>query len=318
MSIFHRQAKKNIHTSLVDLIGKTPLLELQRFNQAENLDATVIAKLEYFNPSGSVKDRAAIGMVEKAEADGILTKETHLIEPTSGNTGIALAFIAAARGYDLTLVMPETMSQERRDLLKGLGAKLVLSEGAKGMPGAIALASELHAKDPKSLILQQFENVANPDFHYKTTGPEIWADTAGQVDILVSGIGTGGTITGAGKFLKEKNPDVKLVGIEPATSPVITKGFKGPHKIQGIGAGFVPDILNLELVDEIITVEEADAKAASQTLAHTEGLLVGISSGAALWVAAELAKRPENAGKNIVVVLPDTGERYLSTGLFTK
>jgi len=322
MAFFTRQVKKleerNVHTSLVDLIGKTPLLELQRFGKEEELLAPVIAKLEYFNPSGSVKDRAAIGMIEKAEADGILTKDTHLIEPTSGNTGIALAFIAAARGYDLTLVMPETMSQERRDLLAGLGAKLVLSEGAKGMPGAIALANELRDKDPKALILQQFENAANPDFHYKTTGPEIWADTGGHVDIFVSGIGTGGTITGAGKYLKEKNPDVLLVGIEPAASPVISKGYKGPHKIQGIGAGFVPDILNLELVDEIIAVEEADAKAASQTLAHTEGLLVGISSGAALWAAAELAKRPENQGKNIVVLLPDTGERYLSTGLFTK
>lgn len=321
MSLFGRSPRKEaepkIYSSLVELIGKTPLLELQRFNEEEELEATIIAKLEYFNPSGSVKDRAAIGMVSQAEAEGKLTADTHLIEPTSGNTGIALAFIAAAKGYRLTLVMPETMSQERRDLLKALGAELVLSEGAKGMPGAIALANELRDKDPKALILQQFENEANAAYHYTTTGPEIWEDTAGDVDIFVGGVGTGGTITGVGEFLKSKNPNAKIVAVEPTASPVLSKGYKGPHKIQGIGAGFVPDILNRQVIDEIITVDEIDAKDASQTLAQTEGLLVGISSGAALWAAAELAKRPENKGKKIVVLLPDTGERYLSTGLFS-
>ena len=318
MGIFNRTAKKEkkVAKSLAELIGKTPLVQVSRFGESEGLVADVIVKLEYFNPSGSVKDRAAIGMIERAEAEGLLTEDTHLIEPTSGNTGIALAFIAASRGYRLTLVMPDTMSKERRDLLKALGANLVLSEGAKGMPGAIALAQELLEADSNAVILQQFENTANPDYHQKTTGPEIWEDTVGDVDIFVAGVGTGGTITGVGKFLKSKNPAIKVVAVEPENSPVLSKGYKGPHKIQGIGAGFVPDILNREVIDEIITVEDAFAKVSSQKLAATEGILVGISSGAALWAAAELAKRPENAGKTIVVLLPDTGERYLSTGLF--
>lgn len=302
---------------LIELIGKTPLVEVARYNETENLGGTVITKLEYFNPAGSVKDRAAYAMIEAAEAKGLLTDGAMIIEPTSGNTGIGLAFVAASKGYPLTLVMPETMSQERRDLLKALGANLVLSEGAKGMKGAIALAEELRDKTPGSIILQQFENPANPRIHRETTAVEIWEDLEGQVDIFVAGIGTGGTITGVGEFLKEKNPNVQIVAVEPDASPVLSKGVAGPHKIQGIGAGFVPSILNLDVIDEIITVVDTDARATAQKLARTEGILVGISSGAAVWAATQLAKRPENAGKKIVVVCPDTGERYLSTGLYT-
>ena len=305
-----------ISKNLVDLIGKTPLLELSHYKEVHELGGTVIAKLEYFNPLGSVKDRAAYAMITKAEEEGILKKDTLLIEPTSGNTGIGLAFVAAAKGYDLTLVMPETMSKERRELLQALGAKLVLSEGAKGMKGAIALAKELQAQTPGSIILQQFENLANPAIHRQTTAVEIWEDTDGEVDIFVAGVGTGGTVTGVGEFLKEKNDAIQIVAVEPETSPMLSKGVAGPHKIQGIGAGFIPEILNRKVIDEVITVKDIDAKATAQKLARTEGVLVGISSGAAVWAATQLAKRPENVGKKIVVVCPDTGERYLSTGLF--
>lgn len=304
--------------SLIELIGKTPLVELVRYNENEQLVGTLIVKLESFNPTGSVKDRAAYGMIEQAEADGLLGEGMMLIEPTSGNTGIGLAFVAASKGYPITLVMPETMSLERRDLLKALGANLVLSEGAKGMSGAIAKAKELHVQTPNSIILQQFENPANPNFHRQTTGPEIWEDLEGKVDIFVAGIGTGGTMTGVGEFLKEKNPNIQLIAVEPIDSPILSKGVAGPHRIQGIGAGFVPDILNLEILDEIITVSNEDAKETSQKLSQTEGLLVGISSGAAVWAATQLAKRPVNKGKHIVVICPDTGERYLSTGLFNR
>ncbi|MCL1948725.1 MAG: cysteine synthase A [Turicibacter sp.] len=306
-----------IYNNLIELIGKTPLVNFQGLKTLEGFEANVIGKLEAFNPTSSVKDRAAVAMIEKAEREGLINEGTLLIEPTSGNTGIGLAFVAASKGIALTLVMPETMSQERRDLLKALGANLVLSEGAKGMKGAIALAEQLRDETPGSLILQQFENEANPAYHKATTAVEIWEDTNGTVDIFVSGVGTGGTLTGVGEYIKEKNPNVKIVAVEPVASPVLSGGNPGPHKIQGIGAGFVPGVLKTNLIDEIITVDADDAKKAAQQLAKTEGAIVGISSGAALWAAVQLAKRQENAGKNIVVILPDTGERYLSTGLFS-
>ncbi|HWT74746.1 MAG TPA: cysteine synthase A [Mobilitalea sp.] len=307
-----------IYKSLTDLVGKTPLLELSNYEKKHQLEASVIAKLEYFNPAGSVKDRIAKAMIDDAEAKGILNKDSVIIEPTSGNTGIGLASVAAARGYRLILTMPETMSIERRNLLKAYGAELVLTEGAKGMKGAIARASELAAEIPNSFIPGQFDNPANPAVHKATTGPEIWEDTDGKVDILVAGIGTGGTITGTGEFLKSKNPNVKVVAVEPFDSPVLSEGRSGAHKIQGIGAGFVPQVLNTAVFDEIIKVKNEDAFAIGKELSRTEGLLAGISSGAALWAATELAKRPENKGKNIVVILPDTGERYLSTPLFSE
>lgn len=306
-----------IYKNLTDLIGKTPLLELSNYEKKHGLKAVVIGKLEYFNPAGSVKDRIAKAMIDDAEAKGLLKPDSVIIEPTSGNTGIGLASVAAARGYRIILTMPETMSIERRNLLKAYGAELVLTEGSKGMKGAIAKAEELAKEIPNAFIPGQFVNPANPAIHKATTGPEIWEDTDGKVDILVSGIGTGGTITGAGEYLKEKNPNIRIVAVEPAGSPVLSKGTPGAHKIQGIGAGFVPDILNTKIYDEIITVENEDAFATGRELAKTEGLLVGISSGAALWAATQVAKRPENAGKTVVVVLPDTGERYLSTPLFS-
>lgn len=307
-----------IYTSIDQLIGRTPLLELSNYEKKHALDARVLAKLEYFNPAGSVKDRIAKSMLDDAEARGILKKDSVIIEPTSGNTGIGLASVAAARGYRIILTMPETMSIERRNLLKAYGAELVLTEGSKGMKGAIAKAEELAKEIPNSFIPGQFVNPANPAIHKATTGPEIWEDTDGKVDIFVAGIGTGGTITGAGEFLKSKNPNIRIVAVEPAGSPVLSKGTPGSHKIQGIGAGFVPDVLNTKIYDEIITVENEDAFSTGRDLARTEGVLVGISSGAALWAATVLAKRPENAGKNIVVILPDTGERYLSTPLFSE
>lgn len=305
-----------IYKSLTDLIGKTPLLELANYEKKNSLKATILAKLEYFNPAGSVKDRIAKAMVEDAEAKGLLKEGSIIIEPTSGNTGIGLASVAAARGYKIIITMPETMSIERRTLLKAFGAELVLTEGAKGMKGAIAKAEELAATTPNSFIPGQFVNPANPATHKATTGPEIWEDTDGKVDIFVAGIGTGGTISGVGEYLKSKNASIKIVGVEPASSPVLSKGTPGSHKIQGIGAGFVPDTLNTKIYDEIITVENDDAFESGKELSKAEGLLTGISSGAAVWAATELAKRPENAGKTIVVLLPDTGERYLSTPLF--
>ena len=298
----------NIYTSADQLIGKTPLLELTHIEKAHDLKAKIVAKLEYFNPAGSVKDRIAKAMIDDAEAKGLLKAGSVIIEPTSGNTGIGLASVAAARGYRIIIVMPETMSVERRQLMKAYGAELVLTEGAKGMKGAIAKADELAKEIPNSFVAGQFVNPANPKAHYETTGPEIWADTDGKVDFFVAGVGTGGTITGTGKFLKEKNPAVKVVAVEPKTSAVLSTGIAGSHKIQGIGAGFVPD--------EIIPVDNDDAFAVGKEMGHREGVLVGISSGAALWAAIELAKRPENAGKTIVVLLPDTGDRYLSTPLF--
>lgn len=305
-----------IAKSLVQLIGNTPLLELSNYNKENETLGTIIGKLEYFNPGGSVKDRIGFGMIEAAEKNGLLNKDTVIIEPTSGNTGIALAYISAAKGYRLILTMPETMSIERRNLLKALGAELVLTPGAEGMKGAIAKASELKASNENSIILQQFENPANPEIHRVTTAEEIWNDTDGQVDIVVSGVGTGGTLTGIGEVLKAKKSDVKVVAVEPTNSPVISGGKPGPHKLQGIGAGFIPKNLNVSIIDEVIKVDNEDAFKASKDLARTEGLLVGISSGAAIVAATELAKREENKGKNIVVILPDTGERYLSTDLY--
>ena len=303
---------------ITDLIGGTPLLKLTNYNAQKGLGATIYGKLEYFNPAGSVKDRIAKAMIDDAEAKGLLKPDSVIIEPTSGNTGIGLAAVVASRGYKVILTMPETMSIERRNLLKAYGAELVLTEGAKGMKGAIAKAQELAAETPNSFIPSQFTNAANPAAHRSTTGPEIWADTDGKVDIFVAGIGTGGTISGVGEYLKSQNPNVKVVAVEPAGSPVLSKGTPGPHKIQGIGAGFVPDTLNTAVYDEIITVENEDAFETGRTLARKEGLLVGISSGAAVYAATELAKRPENAGKIIVALLPDTGERYLSTPMFSE
>ena len=306
----------NIYTSADQLIGKTPLLELTQIEKSEGLNAKILAKLEYFNPAGSVKDRIAKAMIDDAEAKGILKTGSTIIEPTSGNTGIGLASVSAARGYRIIIVMPETMSVERRQLMKAYGAELVLTEGAKGMKGAIAKAEELAKEIPGSFIPGQFVNPANPEVHERTTGPEIWEDTDGKVDIFVAGVGTGGTITGTGRYLKKQNPNVKVVAVEPASSPVLSKGVAGSHKIQGIGAGFVPDVLDTKVYDEIIEVENDDAFAAGKLVGKKEGVLVGISSGAAIWAALELAKRPENAGKTIVALLPDTGDRYLSTPLF--
>jgi cysteine synthase A len=306
-----------IYESITDLVGGTPLLELKNYEKENELSATILGKLEYFNPAGSVKDRIAKAMIDDAEAKGVLKKDSVIIEPTSGNTGIGLAAVAAARGYKVILTMPETMSVERRNLLKAYGAELVLTEGAKGMKGAIAKAQELADATPNSFIPSQFTNQANPAAHKKTTGPEIWDDTDGKVDIFVAGIGTGGTVSGVGEYLKSKNPNVKIVAVEPATSPVLSKGTPGAHKIQGIGAGFVPDTLNTEIYDEIITVENEEAFATGRALARGEGLLVGISSGAAVAAATVLAKREENKGKVIVALLPDTGERYLSTPMFS-
>ena len=297
-----------IYTSADQLIGRTPLLELTHIEAAEGLDAKILAKLEYFNPAGSVKDRIAKAMIDDAEATGKL--------PTSGNTGIGLASVAAARGYRIIIVMPETMSVERRQLMKAYGAELVLTDGSKGMKGAIAKADELAKEIPNSFVPGQFVNPANPDAHKRTTGPEIWEDTDGKVDIFVAGVGTGGTVTGVGEYLKSQNPGVKVVAVEPATSPVLSKGTAGAHKIQGIGAGFVPDVLNTKVYDEVIPVANEDAFATGKLVGHKEGVLVGISSGAALWAAIQLAKRPENKGKTIVALLPDTGDRYLSTPLF--
>lgn len=305
-----------VYRKITDLIGGTPLLELTNYEKANELNAKIYAKLEYFNPAGSVKDRIAKAMLDNAEEKGLLKPGAVIIEPTSGNTGIGLASVAASRGYKVILTMPETMSVERRNLLKAYGAELVLTEGAKGMPGAIAKAKELAEQTPNSYIPSQFTNPANPAVHLKTTGPEIWADTDGKVDIFVAGVGTGGTLSGVGAYLKSQNPNVKVVAVEPATSPVLSGGKAGPHKIQGIGAGFVPDTLNTDIYDEILPVQNEDAFATGRALARSEGVLVGISSGAAVFAAAQLAKRPENAGKVIVALLPDTGERYLSTPMF--
>ena len=305
-----------IYTSADQLIGRTPLLEVRNIEKEEGLKATVLVKLEYFNPAGSVKDRIAKAMIDDAEAKGLLKPGSVIIEPTSGNTGIGLASVAAARGYRIIIVMPETMSVERRQLMKAYGAELVLTEGAKGMKGAIARAEELAKEIPGGFIPGQFVNPANPAAHYASTGPEIWADTDGKVDFFVAGVGTGGTITGVGKYLKSKNPAVKVVAVEPASSPVLSEGKAGSHMIQGIGAGFVPDVLNTAVYDEIIPVTNEDALSTGRRMGRSEGVLVGISSGAALWAAIELAKRPENAGKTIVALLPDTGDRYLSTALF--
>ncbi len=308
----------NIYTSADQLIGKTPLLELTNIEKEEGLEAKLLAKLEYFNPAGSVKDRIAKAMIDDAEAKGLLKPGSVLIEPTSGNTGIGLASVAAARGYRIIIVMPETMSVERRQLMKAYGAELVLTEGSKGMKGAIAKADELAKEIPNAFIPGQFVNPANPAIHKATTGPEIWADSDGKVDIFVAGVGTGGTITGVGEYLKEQNPAVQVVAVEPAGSPVLSKGTAGSHKIQGIGAGFVPDVLNTAVYDEVIAVENEDAFAAGRLVGRKEGVLVGISSGAAVWAAIQLAKRPENKGKTIVALLPDTGDRYLSTPLFAE
>ena len=305
-----------IYTSADQLVGRTPLLELSHIEKKFDLKAKILAKLEYFNPAGSVKDRIAKAMIDDAEAKGLLKEGSVIIEPTSGNTGIGLASVAAARGYRIIIVMPETMSVERRQLMKAYGAELVLSDGAKGMKGAIAKAEELAKEIPNSFIPGQFVNPANPKAHYETTGPEIWADTDGKVDYFVAGVGTGGTITGVGEYLKAQDPAVKVVAVEPKTSAVLSTGVAGPHKIQGIGAGFVPDVLDTKVYDEIIPVENEDAFATGKLVGRSEGVLVGISSGAAVWAAIELAKRPENAGKTIVVLLPDTGDRYLSTPLF--
>lgn len=305
-----------VYEEITELIGSTPLVKLKNYSAARKLEATVLVKVEFFNPAGSVKDRIAKAMLDDAEAKGLLNRDSVIIEPTSGNTGIGLASVAAARGYKVILTMPETMSMERRSLLKAYGAQLVLTEGAKGMKGAIAKAEELAAQTPNSFIPSQFTNPANPAIHRSTTGPEIWRDTDGTVDIFVAGVGTGGTVTGVGEYLKSQNPKVKVVAVEPASSPVLSKGTSGPHKIQGIGAGFVPDTLNTGIYDEIITVENEEAFATGRAVAREDGILVGISSGAAVFAATELAKRPENRGKVIVALLPDTGERYLSTPMF--
>ena len=305
-----------IAKKITDLIGGTPLLELSNYEKKNNLEAKIIGKLEYFNPAGSVKDRIAKAMIEDAEQKGLLKAGSVIIEPTSGNTGIGLASVATAKGYRIIITMPETMSVERRNLLKAFGAELVLTDGSKGMKGAIEKADELAKEIPNSFIPGQFVNPANPAVHFATTGPEIWEDTNGKVDIFVAGIGTGGTISGAGKYLKSKNPNIKVIAVEPASSPVLSKGESGPHKIQGIGAGFVPDTLDTDVYDEIIAVENDDAFKTGKEIARAEGFLVGISSGAAVWAATELAKRPENKGKTIVALLPDTGDRYLSTPLF--
>ena len=307
-----------IYEKITDLIGSTPLMELKNFENEKNLEAKIVAKLEYFNPAGSVKDRIALAMLDDAEAKGLLKPDSVIIEPTSGNTGIGLAAVSASRGYRIILTMPETMSVERRNLLKAYGAEIVLTDGAKGMKGAIEKADELAKEIPNSFIPGQFVNMANPQAHIRTTGPEIWKDTDGKVDIFVAGVGTGGTLSGVGEYLKSQNPNVKIVAVEPAGSPVLSKGTPGPHKIQGIGAGFVPDTLNTKIYDEIITVENEDAFATGKALARKEGLLVGISSGAAVHAASVLAKRPENKGKLIVVLLPDTGDRYLSTPMFSE
>ena len=307
-----------IYKSLTDLIGNTPLLELSNYEKENNLEAKILVKLEYFNPAGSVKDRIAKKILDDAEAKGLINKDTTIIEPTSGNTGIGLSAVAAARGYKIIITMPETMSVERRLLMAAYGAKLVLTDGAKGMKGAIAKANELHEQTPNSFIPGQFVNPANPQAHFETTGPEIWNDTDGKVDIFVAGVGTGGTLSGTGKFLKSKNPDIKVVAVEPATSPVLSEGKSGPHKIQGIGAGFVPDVLDTKVYDEIFRAENDDAFETAKLLAKKEGILVGISSGASLHAAIEYAKKPENEGKTIVALLPDTGDRYYSTALFTE
>lgn len=307
-----------VYESIIDLVGKTPILKANNFIKANNVNANILAKLEYFNPAGSVKDRIAKAMIEDAEKKGILKEGATIIEPTSGNTGIGLALIAAAKGYRAIMTMPETMSIERRNLLKAHGAEIVLTDGSKGMKGAIAKADELNKEIEGSVILGQFVNAANPQAHFDTTGPEIWEDTDGKVDFFIAGVGTGGTLSGVGKYLKSKNPDVKVVAVEPETSPVLSEGKAGPHKIQGIGAGFVPKTLDTDIYDEIIKVPNEAAFTAGRSFAHTEGALVGISSGAALWAAIQIAQRPENAGKNIVVILPDTGERYLSTELYNE
>ena len=308
----------NIYTSADQLIGKTPLLELTHIEKKYGLKAKLLAKLEYFNPAGSVKDRIAKAMIDDAEEEGLLKEGSVIIEPTSGNTGIGLASVAAARGYRIIIVMPDTMSVERRQLMKAYGAELVLTDGAKGMKGAIAKADELAQEIPGSFVPGQFVNEANPKAHFATTGPEIYEDTDGHVDYFVAGVGTGGTITGVGQYLKAKNPAVKVVAVEPKSSAVLSTGVAGSHKIQGIGAGFVPDVLNTAVYDEVIAVENEDAFATGREIGHSEGILVGISSGAAVWAAVEIAKRPENAGKNIVVLLPDTGDRYLSTPMFAE
>lgn len=305
-----------IYKNVSELIGRTPLVEVSRLSEKLGLEKPLLAKLEYFNPAGSVKDRVAKSMIEDAEARGILKKGSAIIEPTSGNTGIGLAAVGISKGYRVILTMPETMSVERRNLLKAYGAQIVLTEGAKGMKGAIAKADELAKEIPNSFVAGQFVNPANPKAHYQTTGPEIWEDTDGQVDVFVAGVGTGGTVTGVGTYLKDQNPNVKVVAVEPASSPVLSQGKSGAHKIQGIGAGFVPDVLNTKIYDEVIPVENDDAFATGKKVGHSEGVLVGISSGAAVWAGIQLAKRPENKGKTIVVLLPDTGDRYLSTPLF--
>ncbi|MFA5527447.1 MAG: cysteine synthase A [Peptostreptococcales bacterium] len=307
---------KKIAQNLTDLIGNTPLLELSRFNKLHHLEAKVLGKLEYFNPAGSVKDRIGYAMIKDAEDKGLLTKDSVIIEPTSGNTGVALAFVTAAKGYRLIITLPDTFSIERRNLMRALGAELVLTPGAEGMAGAIQKAEELAAEIPGSFIPQQFKNLANPEIHRKTTAEEIWKDTEGEVDILIAGVGTGGTITGIGEILKSRKPDAKIIAVEPYDSAVLSGGEKGPHKIQGIGAGFIPDVLNKEMIDEIIKVKNDEAFDTARSLAKSEGLLVGISSGAAAFAAIQIAKRPENKGKTIVVIFPDTGERYLSTPLF--